>query len=268
MSITRFIIICPTRDCSLETKRLVDSLKVQSHEEWLLLIVDGSTTQEEIRKMQEIAKSDNRIKLIKENPEDPGIYSAMNQGGMTVAKFAKETDWIGFWGSDDWASDRDAFKRLSDFIANMKKDIVRVNILANKGRYVDAKTHKELRHARYSRFKGVRNSKNLLNDIRWGKCPPHQCSFISRRLLGNGSIFNTKLKLAADLDFFLGELCRGESLTNTGIDIVRIQNGGISQRQIKLRTREVVTIYKKNLGSQWIIAVTARYIRRLCHSIY
>jgi len=262
---TRFILICPTKDCSLDTEKLVKSLIVQSHKEWLMLIVDGSTEKEELRKMEEIANSDSRIDLIKEVKDNPGIYSSMNQGCMAIAKFAEETDWIGFWGSDDWASDSDAFKRLSDFIEDNKMNLIGVNILVNKGKYVNKKTQMEGRSAHYSRFERLRRPKTLLNDMKWGKCPPHQCSLISKELLGNGAIFDTSLELAADLDFFLRQSCKGASVANTGIDIVRIQNGGVSHRKVRLRTREVARVYKKHLSRHWIITMIARYARRLSH---
>ncbi len=87
-------IIVPTYNAALTLHNCIESIVTQTYKNIEIIIVDGLSTDETIKIINDYKNNFTFIKLISE--KDKGIYDAMNKG-INIAK----GDWIFFLGSDD-----------------------------------------------------------------------------------------------------------------------------------------------------------------------
>ena len=100
MSKISFLIVVPTLDSFELLPRLVVSLQSQTFELWRLCFVDGPSCSEHRAWLVNCCEADPRCSWVPQDPDEVGIFGAMNQGfSMTLS-----TDFLLFWGSDDWAA--------------------------------------------------------------------------------------------------------------------------------------------------------------------
>ena len=93
-------LIVPTRDSYRLLARLVDSLQAQTEVSWQVTIIDGGSGAEHQAWLDALCLVDRRFRWLEQNAQCPGIFGAMNQGFA----LAGPSDWLLFWGSDDWAA--------------------------------------------------------------------------------------------------------------------------------------------------------------------
>merc|ERR1712216_228753 len=99
----KILFIVPTLNSSNQLKRLVESLKSQTYNNWRILIIDGGSTKENLRYIQSLSAINDAITYENEKKGPKSIYRAMNQGW----KQSKQNEWVIFWGADDWAPNKD-----------------------------------------------------------------------------------------------------------------------------------------------------------------
>ena len=94
------LIIVPTLNSYRLLNPLIKSLNSQSFENWRLLLVDGNSKKKHVDYLKKVSQKDKRVFWVNQEKEFKGIYGAMNQG----IRYAKNDEWIMFWGSDDKAA--------------------------------------------------------------------------------------------------------------------------------------------------------------------
>ncbi len=259
MTKINFLIIVPTLNSYRLLPKLVSSLRSQIYQNWRVLFVDGHSNQNNINYLIKTESEDNRFSWVTQNKENPGIYSAMNQG----LTFARDNDWILFWGSDDFASSKYTFSRIADLINNLGNK--KPYLIFGKTNYFDLIHKKKGRKSIFSNKKNIFiNSYQLRNLLFCGCSPPHQGTIFSPESIDNCEIFNTKYKIAADLEYFLNISLKSniniflfeESIANIGL-------GGFSSKSNLKRFKEVINIYIKIFGILSIFPFILRYLKRI-----
>lgn len=160
-------------------KNTLDSVLSQTYQNYEYLIIDGLSKDNtfDIVKSYE-KKFKGRLKIISE--KDNGLYDAMNKG----VKLASG-DIIGIINSDDIIANENVFQTVVDNIGDY--DGIYSNLLM-----LDENLDKP-----YRLFK----SKNVSK--KWGWHMPHPTLYLKNYVYKKCGYFNTKYRLAADVDFML-----------------------------------------------------------------
>ncbi|MCP9841884.1 glycosyltransferase [Synechococcus sp. J7-Johnson] len=257
------LIVVPTRNSSQLLPRLLNSLHSQSWPHWRLLFIDGSSAPEHRQWLQQCCATDLRCRWIPQSPDEPGIFGAMNQG-FAAASF---TDWLLFWGSDDWAATPSVLAKAVAVLEHAISGSGLPDLLVCRGHYVDAGSGVL---GRPTAFSGSSAKQLLLPaaDYRralWlGSTPPHQATWIGPGARRHLARYAPGFRLSADLDFFL-QLSRDPDLRVQllDLDLVHMADGGISGQQTSRRLQEVCRAYLRAFGWCWWIPFLARYLRRI-----
>lgn len=250
------LIVVPTLNSHTLLPRLVHSLQQQTWPHWQVLFIDGPSCSEHRRWLQQCCSSDSRCRWIEQDPAQPGIFGAMNQGFASAAF----EDWLLFWGSDDWAASPQC---LHEAMISIASAIRCPDLLVCKGRYADACN---LRLGRTTRFQssGLLDSFHFRLALLFGSTPPHQATLFGPGARSRLSHYSEDFRLAADLDYFL-QLSRSSDLRVQCLDLelVHMADAGVSGQQTQRRLQEVCLAYRRSFSSGWWFAFVARYIRRL-----
>jgi len=101
-----------------------------------------------------------------------------------------------------------------------------------------------------------------------GSSPPHQGTIFSPNSIKGLRVFNTRFKIAADLDFFLNTShIKGINIRLLDSDIVNIGQGGYSSLSNRKRFTEVFIAYYKRFSLLAFIPFSLRYFKRLLSAI-
>lgn len=253
------LIIVPTFNSYKLLKPLIKSLEMQSFKNWRLLFVDGNSEQKHIDYLNKISQINEKIFWIKQENKFKGIYGAMNQGIL----FARESDWVMFWGSDDRAANINSLKYISEAfeITRTKKPY----LIFSKCKYFDLV---KLEKKRDSFF--LNNKSNKFINWRYfatllflGASPPHQGTVFSPESLENKKIYDENYNIAADLKYFL-EMSFSKKTTIFCMSEVTILigSGGISSLHIKSKIKQVLKAYFRRFHIFFIIPFIFRYSRK------
>ena len=256
----KFSIIVPTLNSYSILKNLVNSIKSQTWQNWAMIFIDGGSSSNHIKYLEELCKKDIRFSFFRQSKSYKGIFGAMNQGIKVIDK----NSWLIFLGSDD--------KFLNNFILeklNLKineLDLNNLDLLICRGIYFDIKKNVYTRKACFldKKVDSFLKSDDYRKLIFQGFTPPHQSTLIkgNSTILSNG--YNENYKLAGDLEFF----CRISkkyklSIANYQFDIVHISTGGVSDRENILRFKEVIQCYFKYFKYNFFFPFILRYFNRL-----
>ena len=260
MSKPKILIIVPTLDSYETLHILINSLLNQTYKSWRIVFVDASENINHINYLEKIVNDDSRFSwVLQDKVENPGIYGAMNQG----LESAKSDEWILFWGSDDFIPDQNTFKNLVKEISFYKdKDPY---IIIGRARYIDLKSLKLRRRSIFINKEDIVLTSRLFSLYMFlGSSPPHQGTIFSPKSIKRLKIFNTKFKIAADLNFFLNtSLIKAINIPIISTDIVNIGLGGYSSRSNRKRLKEVLFAYYERFNFLFFIPFTFRYFKRL-----
>jgi len=125
-----FSIIIPTYNSGETIIQTIESILIQSFENFEILIIDGLSsddTLDKIRLFQHSSVRESVIKILSE--PDKGVYDAMNKGiGLSSG------EWIFFLGSDDIIFDERVLEDIHTFISIDSVDFLygNVKLLSNK----------------------------------------------------------------------------------------------------------------------------------------
>ena len=251
------LVVVPTLNSCHLLPRLVRSLEEQSFTRWRVLFVDGKSDQCHKNWLRDQCAKDARFQWEEESPNVKGIFSAMNQG----FRHAREDEWILFWGSDDIAADKDVFQKVENGLKSIGS---RADLYICSARYYSMgdllRDGYTIKKDRISRFEP---SRTFRESLFWGSTPPHQATLVgpgARRLLNS---YNEEFRITADLDYFLrlSQLGQIQVFVDTLV-LVLMGNAGVSARECKRRTIEVIRSYRKSFGYLWIFPFVLRYTRR------
>ena len=249
------LIIVPTLDSYELLPRLIKSLQYQTLSNWRLVFVDGPSSYSHRSWLASCCESDSRCTWVTQNTSNPGIFGAMNQG----FELALPSDWIIFWGSDDWAPEPTV---LADVLDEIQASSFEPDLVVCRARYVNSISGASSRRSSFHPS-GFLNSADFRRSLFLGSTPPHQAT-----LFGPGSRlrlarYSPAFKLSADLDYFL----KISSFTDLSIqcldlELVHMSDGGVSGQQTQRRIAEVIRAYQHTFGSAWPIPFLLRYFKR------
>ena len=249
----KLVLIIPTLNSYTSLPKLINSLKMQTFVNWKLIFVDGNSSIEHKKWLEEQCKRDERLSCINQINTNLGIYGAMAEGVDNI----DFSDWILFWGSDDWAFSNNTFEKISNEIDDYCKNNIKPDLIICNGKYINEKGE-IVRNSNFSLYKTFRLSLFI------GSIPAHQATIFNAKLLKNKISFKTKYRLAADLDIFLRiSKIKNIIIKTCNIDIVKISPGGISNQLFKNRICEVYNAYKSSFGLFWLIPFSIRYLKKL-----
>jgi glycosyltransferase involved in cell wall biosynthesis len=249
------LIVVPTLNSYSLLPELLRSLQAQSWPHWRLLFIDGPSSLEHRQRLQSCCAVESRCRWLVQDPAQPGIFGAMNQGFAQAAPH----DWLLFWGSDDWAAGPDV---LAEAMAAIDSASRWPDLLVCRGRYADATSGALVRPTVFHTA-GLLSASAYWRALLLGSTPPHQATFIgpgARRFLAR---YAPGFRLSADLDYFL-QLSRCSTLRVQCLDLelVHMADAGVSGQQTQRRLQEVRRAYRRAFGAGWWFPFVARYIRR------
>ncbi len=254
----RLLLIVPTLDSFRLLPRLVASLCQQSETGWRVLFIDGPSRADHRAWLGRLCAADPRFAWQPQDPAEPGIFGAMNQGFAA----AGPKEWVLFWGSDDWAAAPHVFTRLGDALRQARTAEFTPDLLVCRGRYVtlpvDPTTAARLGRASAFRWFGAYRRSLLL-----GSTPPHQATVIGPGARSRLPRYAPSFQLSADLDYFL-QLSRSQDLRVERLDLelVHMAAGGVSGLRHRRRLQEVRWAYRRAFGWLWPLPFLLRYLQR------
>lgn len=197
-----------------------------------------------------------RCRWLEQDPSEPGIFGAMNEGFFQAAPF----DWLLFWGSDDWAAGPDVFQLA---ITALESASPLPDLLVCQGRYAVASSGTLARRSMF-RPAGVFTFDAYRRALLLGFTPPHQATMIGAGARRRLARYAPGFRLSADLDYFL-QLSRFCDICVHSLDLelVHMADTGVSSQQTQRRLDEVRRAYRRRFGLFWWFPFLARYIHRL-----
>jgi glycosyltransferase involved in cell wall biosynthesis len=254
------LIVVPTLNSHPLLPRLLDSLQQQSWPHWRLLFIDGPSGPEHRQWLQQCCAAEPRCRWLEQNPAEPGIFGAMNQG---FAAAAHPADWLLFWGSDDWAAAPSVLAGVAAALETATGQGMAPDLLVCRGRYADAASGALARTTAFQSA-GLLGTAAYRRALLLGSTPPHQATLFGPGARERLARYAPGFRLSADLDYFL-QLSRypGLRVQCLDLELVHMASGGISGLQTQRRLQEVRHAYRRAFGWRWWFPFLARYVRRV-----
>ncbi len=267
------LVVVPTLNSHNLLPRLLTSLQQQSWPHWQLLFIDGPSGPEHRQWLHQCCATEPRCRWIAQDPCQPGIFGAMNQGFAAAADPASPADWLLFWGSDDWAASPTVLAEAMTGLEAAETSGTELaeewpDLLVCSGRYAIASQTNAAQSSlgRIAAFQppGLLARAAYRRALLLGSTPPHQATLFgpgARRRLAH---YAPGFRLSADLDYFLQlSSYPGLRVQCLNLELVHMGTGGISGQQTQRRLQEVGHAYRRAFGWIWWFAFLSRYSRRL-----
>jgi glycosyltransferase len=192
------------------------------------IVIDGGSSDQTLNILYDF--KDRITHLITE--PDRGIYDALNKG---IDK--AQGDYIGFLHSDDEFSDRFVLQNICYAFAQDSK----IDGVYGDLQYVSREDKEHIiRHWQSQIFN--------LKDLKQGWMPPHPTLFLRREIYQKYGGFDLTYKIAADYDFMMRILHKGEvNIKYLSQVITKMRVGGSSNtiRNLRKKSMEDLRIMKK-----------------------
>ena len=252
-------VVVPTLNSYHLLPRLVQSLQQQTFSHWRLLFIDGPSVPEHRRWLDQCSSLEPRCGWLEQNPAEPGIFGAMNQG----FSYADPVDWLLFWGSDDWAATPTVLAEVAAVLETAESGGIAPDLLVCRGRYADAVSGSLARTTVFQPA-GVLDAPAYRRALLLGSIPPHQATLFGPGARQRLASYAYGFRLSADLDYFL-QLSRHQGLRVQCLDLelVQMADGGVSGQQTQRRLQEVCRAYRRAFGWYWWFPFLMRYLRRV-----
>lgn len=250
-------LIVPTRDSHHLLPRLVASLQAQTQTTWRVTFIDGSSGAEHRAWLDGLCRSDGRFHWLAQDAFHAGIFGAMNQGFA----LAGPSEWLLFWGSDDWAAGADVLAEATACLERCSRNGHTPHLLVCRGRYYSLQRQQPPTPSRATRFNWRRSYRRSLL---LGSTPPHQATLIGPGARAHLNRYAEGFGLAADLDYFL-QLASypGLRVARSELELVHMGDGGVSGQQTRRRLAEVRRAYRRAFGALWPMPFLLRYAQRI-----
>ncbi|GAX44185.1 family 2 glycosyl transferase [Tolypothrix sp. NIES-4075] len=115
-------VIIPTYNSEKTIERCLNSLIVQTYQNFDICIIDGASSDGTIAKVSSFRSYFKDIRIVSE--QDKGVYDAMNKG-IDIAR----GDWLYFLGSDDEVFDKDVFADIFNTPIQKKSGFIYGNVV-------------------------------------------------------------------------------------------------------------------------------------------
>ena len=231
-------------------QKTYESLAEQTHTNWEMLVVAGSSTDGSEKLVLDLQKTDERIKFALDNSN--GIYAAMNQGLEM-----RTGDLVWFMNSGDVFYENQTVELTLEKMNDLKVDLI-------IGGYATIDSGELKQFSKRSRYLSIRE---FSLNVRGG-C--HQSMLLKLKNKNSDLRFNEKYRIASDFDYTLRFMRNGNCYrTNQVLSI--IEPGGVSSREInaviteKQNIRRVIFSDSHTdifLGEVWSILLWAKIASR------
>lgn len=220
----KFSIITVCLNAEKAIRGTIESVLNQDWKNFEYIIVDGASTDETIKIIEEYASKDKRIRWYSQ--KDRGIYNAMNKGIHYAAG-----NFLYFLNAGDILFTNDVLRKVADKIVDLHPDIIIGDIVR--------KTEKGLKRDCYA--VGNELAENLKNSI--NVC--HQAIFASIESLKEG--FDEQYKICADYDWLCRQVADRKKIEKIDLVIADFDMQGISSESQyrKILLEEVLSIPRK-----------------------
>ena len=257
--VIRVLIVVPTLNSYLLLPRLLASLRRQTFRSCSVLFVDGSSSAEHRKWLDLCCYADSRCSWQMQEPSEPGIFGAMNKGFSC----AGPSDWLLFWGSDDWAAAPTVLAEVAAALETAIANGMVPDLLVCRGRYADAVSG-SLGRATVFQPPGVLDAAAYRRALLLGSTPPHQATLFGPGARQRLASYASGFRLSADLDYFLQlSLHAGLRVQCLDLELVHMADGGVSGQQTQRRLQEVRRAYRRAFGWRWRFPFLMRYLRRV-----
>jgi glycosyltransferase involved in cell wall biosynthesis len=223
----------------------VRSVATQNYQDIEHLIIDGKSKDITI----EVVEQHRHPHLILTSEPDGGIYDAMNKG---LKRASGEV--IGFLNSDDFFADNNVLKKIATAFEDESVEACYADLV-----YVTPDNSRVVRHWKSKKF--------IKGDFAKGWCPAHPTFYVRRSALERWGFFDQSFKLAADAEFMMRYLEKGEvkSVYIPNV-LVRMRLGGAtnqSWKNIIKQNKEIFLALQKNkipfsLFGFWVFKIISR----------
>ena len=213
-------IITATFNSEVYIRNCLNSLIMQSYDNFELIVIDGGSTDNTLNILSEYS---SYISVLK-SEKDKGIYDALNKGVVLASG-----DIVGVLHSDDQFYDSHVLKNIVNTFKEINTDVV----------YGDLVYHYNDKIVRYWRSKKFENK-----FLKHGWMPPHPTIFCKKNVLISNS-YSLLYKISSDYDFILRVfMSNNYSFTYLPKVITKMRVGGISNGSIKNILRKTIEDYK------------------------
>jgi glycosyltransferase involved in cell wall biosynthesis len=195
-------------------QQCIDSVAQQTYPNKELIIIDGNSTDE----TTDIVKANQEKISYWISEPDQGIYHAWNKG-LTKVK----GDWICFLGADDYLWNQLVLEKMAEQLQTLSTHIRvaygRIMIIDSEGNnlYTLGAPWNSIKE----RFKNF-------------MCIPHPGSMHRRNLFDQHGPFDESFRIAADYEFLLRELPKGDAFFMPDIIVAGMRQGGVSSASVNL----------------------------------
>ncbi len=262
------LIVVPTLNSHVLLPRLLNSLQQQSWPHWRLLFIDGPSGPEHRAWLEHCCATEPRCRWQEQDPAQPGIFGAMNQGFAAADDSTSPADWLLFWGSDDWAAAPNVLAEAGSALETAAARGLLPDLLVCRGRYVDARSASLARPSVFQPA-GLLSAAAYRRALLLGSTPPHQATLFGPGARQHLARYTPGFRLSADLDYFL-QLSRhpGLRVQCTDLELVHMAAGGVSGQHTRRRLQEVRRAYRRAFGWCWWMPFLLRYGRRLASLLH
>lgn len=242
-------IITPTLNSDKSIAYTLNSVFKQTYKNIEHIIVDGGSTDHTLKIVKKhIVKKKIIIK------KKSSIYEAINVGIQN-----SKGDYILVLNSDDILNSRFTIKRIINEIKKTKTKIL----------LGDVCYHDNFNYKKIVRYYSAKNFKKWM--MFWGLMPPHTAAVIHKDIYMKYKLYNEKLKIAGDFDFFLRIFIKNkEKFYNSNLCTTRMRTGGVSGRNITSHitsSKEIIKSFKNNKIKSFKSLIYLRFIAKI-HQLF
>ncbi|AFI05016.1 glycosyltransferase family 2 protein [Helicobacter cetorum] len=246
MSPLKVSIITASFNSEKTIRDTIESVLNQSYENIEYIIIDGKSTDNTLKIIQEYG---NKITRIVSEP-DRGIYDAMNKG----IKLASG-DIVALLNSDDFYTHSDVVEKIVHIFENQCCDSVYADLVFVNPNNLE----KVVRYYESGEFK----PKSLL----YGVVPAHPTLFIKKEIYERYGLYKTDYKISADFEMIIRLFVKEQmSFAYLKEVIVKMRTGGASTNGLKsliLRNQENIRACKENgIQANWF-SMLLKYPRKI-----
>jgi glycosyltransferase involved in cell wall biosynthesis len=243
-------IITVIKNNRLGFQKTYESLIKQTHTNWEMLVVAGSSSDGSEKLVLDLQKNDERVKFALDNSN--GIYAAMNQGLEM-----RTSDLVWFMNSGDVFYGNQTIELALQILNDLKVDLI-------IGGYATIESGQLKQFSKRSKYLSARE---FSLNVRGG-C--HQSMLLKLINKNNDLRFNDKYSIASDFDYTL-RFMKNANCYRTSQMLSVIEPGGVSSREINAVIVEKQDIRRSVfsesrtdiiLGQVWSILLQAKIASR------
>mgnify|MGYP001407312002 CR=1 FL=1 len=237
-----FSIIIPTFNSAKTIQKNLDSIILQTFENYQVVVIDNSSTDETINIIKK-----NEIKNIKFLIEkDDGIFDAINKG-IKIS----DNEYISVLHSDDFYNDKDVLQNVFNaFEEDTSNDIVYGNLIYVKKDNINSNIRywKPGPFRKDSFFKG------------WH--PPHPSFFVKKKLFKKFGYYDHKIGNSADVELMYRYMeINGINSKYINKTLVKMRYGGASNKNF-------LSIYKQNIQILRSLKINKNFFKIIIFFVY